>query len=99
MMNKDNTKEEIKNSAYTPKEVSVGLANLPYNYAVKALVILQRKVDSGRIKKTYSKRYVQEVKLGKAFNEDILSVLVEVGLDAYNTRRKFGFKTKKTPST
>lgn len=98
MKNKDNNIIEEKNSAITPESVNEALKFLPHNFVIQTQRILDNWKDKGIIEKTYTKRYISKVKLGEdgAFNEDILTALVQVGMKNKETKKKFGRVTKKT---
>ena len=97
MMNKDNIIPVEKNNGITPEAISEALDNLPRNYIVQTLKVLDKWKESGAIKKSYTKRYISKVKLGEddAFNEDIMHALVEVGQKKKAIQEKFGRITKK----
>lgn len=98
-MNKSTQNNVIKNRAYPPKSIVKGLDNLPYNYVNKVLDVLSKKIEAGELFKTYTKRYVQKVKAGEAFNEDIIHALVEVGLENLKSQKKYqSIKNKKASS-
>jgi hypothetical protein len=60
--------------------VNEALDSLPSNYVKQAQIVLEQWKESGIITKTYSKVYISRVKTAdKAFNEDIMNALVEVG--------------------
>lgn len=98
MTNKDNNIIEEKNNGITPDTVSEALKHLPHNFVIQTQRILDNWKEKGIIEKTYKKRYISKVKLGEdgAFNEDILTALVEVGLKNKEAKQKFGRITKKT---
>lgn len=97
MTNKDSIIPEEKNKGITPEAISEALESLPQNYIVQALEVLKKWKDSGKIKRTYTKRYISKVKLGEdgAFNTDIMNALVEVGTEYRKEKEKFGRPTKK----
>ncbi len=99
MVNKSTTKEEIKNSVFTPKDVEEAFASLPHNYIVKTQELLQEKVDKELIPKNFSKQYIIKARNREIFQEDILNALVQVGLDNKKSMESFGFEKKKTTST
>lgn len=99
MSNKSTTKEDTKNSVFTPKEVKEALDNLPYNYIVTAKKKLCQKIEAGDSGKTYSGTWIAKVRKGEKFNEEILTVLIEIGRTNLEKKKRFGFKTKKTSST
>lgn len=97
-MNKSNEKEETKNSVYTPKTVQEALENLPHNYVVKTQEIFSEKRDRG-VEISFSDRYIKKVKLGEAFNQEVMEALVKVGEENLSILRRFGFTKKKTTPT
>lgn len=99
MSNKSTTKEDTKSSVFTPKEVKDALDNLPYNYIVTAKNLLCQKIQEGGAQKTYSGTWIAKVRWGEKFNEEILTVLIEIGKTNLEKKKRFGFKTKKTSST
>lgn len=96
-MNKDNIIPLEKNNGITPEAISEALENLPQNYIVQTLKVLEEWKNSGTIKRTFTKRYISKVKLEEdgAFNEDIMNALVVVGLKNKTIQEKFGRSTKK----
>ena len=98
MSHKSTTKENTKNRAFTPKVVKHALDNLPYNYIVQTIRVIEEKIEAGEADRNYSKNYILEVRKGESFNEEILTALVEVGLENLEKQQRFGFKKKKTPS-
>ena len=97
-MNKDNISIAEKNNVITPEQVTEALGSLPYNYAKLTYEKLEKWEKQGRIKKSFSIRYIIKVQKQQdgAFNEHILEALVEVGLENIKTRNRFGRATKKT---
>lgn len=96
-MNKDNISNQEKNSVLTPEAIQEALCSLPFNYALQAFDKLNRWKEEGKIKKSFSKRYIIKVQKQEqgAFNEHILKALVEVGIENMNLRNRYGRITKK----
>ncbi|WP_417365972.1 hypothetical protein [Flavobacterium beibuense] len=97
MLNKSNTNNDKKNRALTPEEVKEILDNLPHNYIMQVQQKIGEKIQEGAATKNYSKAYINRVKKGEAFNELILTTMVEVGQANKEATTLFGFKKKKTP--
>lgn len=99
MVNKGTTFEQFKNSVITPKKVDLALENLPSNYIVQLQKVFEEQIASGHFSKKYSKQYIIEVKNRTAFNQDIMNVLVFIGLKNLDLEASYGIKKKKVPST
>lgn len=98
MINKCNTISEEKNNVITPEAINEALAQLPHNFVVLTLKVLEEWKLQGKIEKIYSKVYISRVKTGDkgAFNADIMNALVEVGAQNKKIQEKFGRITKKS---
>lgn len=89
-MNK--TKKE--NSVITPKATDDALCNLPFDYAIQTMSLLEEWKTQGKIEKSYSKNYIVKVKTGKSFNENILKAIVEIGTKHKELKEQFGVENK-----
>lgn len=96
-MNKGNDIIEEKNSVLTPEATQEALENLPHNYVVKAMALLEKWKKEGTIDKTFSSRYVIKVRKAdeEAFNADIMKALVEVGIENKTIQDQYGRGNKK----
>jgi hypothetical protein len=85
-----------KNNVITPNAIKEAFENLPHNFAVRAMAVLEKWKLDGKIEKTYSKVYILKVKKGEegAFNADIMNALVEVGLKNKEQKERFGITKK-----
>lgn len=97
-MNKDSINPTKKNSVVTPEEAKAALQSLPFNYVLLAFEKLKKWKNEGKIKKSFSRRYIIKVQRQEdgAFNKDILDALVEIGIENLEIRNQFGRITKKT---
>jgi len=100
MLNKDNNKIEFNDRVITPEVVFEAFDNLPFNYLTQTQEVLAQWLATGKIKKTFSKRFIWMVRHNKdeAFNEIVCKALVEVGLKNKETKQLFS-KRAKAPST
>lgn len=99
MVNKDTTFEQFKNSVITPKVIEEALDALPNNYVKQSQALMEEEVEAKRFPKVYSKQYIIEVRKRDSFNQDIMDILIFVGLKNIDIIRRYGAKKKKAPST
>lgn len=99
MVNKDTTFEQFKNSVITPKLIEEALNALPHNYVKQSIALMEQEVTAERFPKVYSKQYIIEVKKRDSFNQDVLDVLIYIGLKNIDIIKRYGAKKKKAPST
>lgn len=97
MVNKDTTFEQFKNSVITPKKVQTALEHLPSNYIVQLQKVFEEQIASGHFTKKYSKQYIIEVRNRSSFNQEIMDVLVFLGLKNIDLETTYGVKKKKSP--
>jgi NRPS condensation-like uncharacterized protein len=100
-MNKDTTFEEFRASVITPTQVEEAFENLPARFIKECQSVFEELVERKYFTKVYSSKYIGDVaKRGDVFNQEVMDVLVFVGLRHKATKKFYGITSKeKIPST
>lgn len=98
-MNKYSDFDVLKNSVLTPDLVKQAFNCLPSNYIIKVQEKIQELVSERKMKRNYTKSYISKVRTGENENEDILLVMVWVGLKSAENKSAFEGRKKASITT